>query len=74
MELFAQDGKLGDLGMIGKGRQINTKFGQSKLSQRLQKQLVSGKGFKLVFKNKVGEIVHTQAIVIQEQKQMKQMR
>lgn len=74
VELFAQDGKLGDLGMIGKGRQISTKFGQSKLSQRLQKQLVSGKGFKLVFKNKVGEIVHTQAIVIQEQKQMKQMR
>lgn len=69
VELFGQDGRLGDLGMIGKGRMLKNRFGQGKLSQRLQNQLVSGKGFKLVFKNKTGEIIHTQAIQLQEKVQ-----
>ena len=69
VELFNQDGKLADLGKFGKGLSLKGSARLGKINSRQNDLLVSGKGFKLVFRNSLGEIVHTQAINIEEKTQ-----
>jgi hypothetical protein len=66
VELFCQDGKIFDLGVFGRGLSVGKSLRIKQIGQRQSELLQGGKGFKLVFRNMAGKMVHTQAINLKE--------
>ncbi len=71
LELFGPEGKLSDLGVLGKGVRLGRSFRMARVEKRMSEHLQAGQGFKLVVKNMAGDIIHTQTIGIKEVQGMK---